>query len=581
MDIFLGKVGLHSRPARLVSVPFWLAAVLFSPLLYAQATSNLAPAISFGDLSGPVRADTFCVLIAVGEDLAFDGLVVADGDVGAGMMHARVELEQGAASDATVFIPGLAALPDIDIIREEDDRIRFDAPLSTVNAAFAALEYRSAGAGDTIDLIANDLQLPSLSAEFRLHIDAQPGAETEFERCRPPPDLRAESDSGDSSSDDITSAPTLTFDVGGLDPGDVVQLLNDDELVSEAIAEGVSLVMTDPSPVVGATALYAVSVNGDAGSAAWSVAVVETTLFNLSGTVSGLAGSGLVLQNFGADDLPISGDGVFTFSSPLADGAFYSVGVLNQPTGPQQDCTVEQGTGQVGGANVTHVMVTCVTDTFTIGGIVKGLVGSGLVLQNNGGDDLSIPTDGEFSFDTALADGTDYEVTVLAHPSVPRQFCSVKQGSGTLAGSNVNNVDVLCVLEPFTLVVIGGSGQSAFFDEPFANLLVARLLDANDAAVVDVDVVFVAPSAGASALLSDGVQPPANELIVRTDGNGVAVVVAIANSSAGCYVVEATSEGSPDVAVFVLTNVNPDPLIFADGFETDLLVPSGVTNCEP
>ena len=43
--------------------------------------------------------------------------------------------------------------------------------------------------------------------------------------------------------------------------------------------------------------------------------------------------------------------------------------------------------------------------TFTVGGSVSGLTGSGLVLQNNGGDNLTIATSGNFTFAMALASG--------------------------------------------------------------------------------------------------------------------------------------------------------------------------------
>jgi hypothetical protein len=84
---------------------------------------------------------------------------------------------------------------------------------------------------------------------------------------------------------------------------------------------------------------------------------------------------------------------------------------------------------------------------FTVGGTVSGLVGSGLVLQNNGGDDLPIATNGEFTFATALADGSSYNVSVLSQPGDPRQTCSINNGSSTLAGADVRDVSVNCLLD--------------------------------------------------------------------------------------------------------------------------------------
>ena len=82
--------------------------------------------------------------------------------------------------------------------------------------------------------------------------------------------------------------------------------------------------------------------------------------------------------------------------------------------------------------------------TFTIGGTVTGLIGTGLVLQNNGGDDLAVAADGAFTFGTALPNGSAYAVTVLAQPTGPAQTCTVAGGSGTVAGANVTSVAVSC-----------------------------------------------------------------------------------------------------------------------------------------
>lgn len=263
-----------------LGVALMLAGPLAAMPVLAQSTSNSAPRISLDGSVQAQRAETLCALLAPASNLSFEGLSVADADVVDGLMHARVELEPGVGSSASVQIPGLAALPGVTILREAPDRIRFNAPLASVNAAFAVLEYRGASAGDMLDLIADDLQLPPLSAEIRLHIDTDPATtEPSFSSCRPPPDLRAESDSGASDEDDITVAGLLLFDVRGVQAGDVIDLLNDDVLIGSTVAQATTAVIADPAPVVDATALYAVSVNGDAGSAAWSVAVLATTVF--------------------------------------------------------------------------------------------------------------------------------------------------------------------------------------------------------------------------------------------------------------------------------------------------------------
>ncbi len=46
--------------------------------------------------------------------------------------------------------------------------------------------------------------------------------------------------------------------------------------------------------------------------------------------------------------------------------------------------------------------------TYTIGGTVTGLAGTGLTLQSPGGPDLAINTNGTFTLATALAGGATY-----------------------------------------------------------------------------------------------------------------------------------------------------------------------------
>ncbi len=92
--------------------------------------------------------------------------------------------------------------------------------------------------------------------------------------------------------------------------------------------------------------------------------------------------------------------------------------VLTQPSAPSQTCTVTSGSGTVGSANVTSVAVTCATGSYTIGGTVTGLVGGGLVLQNNGGDNLTVSANGAFTFPTSVSSGASYAVTVLTQPGV-------------------------------------------------------------------------------------------------------------------------------------------------------------------
>jgi len=201
-----------------------------------------------------------------------------------------------------------------------------------------------------------------------------------------------------------------------------------------------SLIFAGCSSIPGGTSIGSSGSGGNSGG--------SNSTFTIGGTVSGLAGTGLVLQDNGGDNLTITASGAFTFNTAIASGKTYAVTVLTQPSNPAQTCSVASGSGTAT-ANVTTVVVTCTTNavTATIGGTVSGLVsGTSVILQDNGGDSLTITANGAFTFKTPVTGPTDaYAVTVLTQPTSPNQICTVANGSGN-ASANVTNVAVTCVL---------------------------------------------------------------------------------------------------------------------------------------
>jgi hypothetical protein len=85
--------------------------------------------------------------------------------------------------------------------------------------------------------------------------------------------------------------------------------------------------------------------------------------------------------------------------------------------------------------------------TFRLGGTVSGLSGT-LVLQLNGGHDITISGDGEFAFDPTLENGKSYVVTVFSRPI--RQNVSVSNGSGWIYNKHVTDILVECVDKVWT-----------------------------------------------------------------------------------------------------------------------------------
>jgi 6-phosphogluconolactonase len=82
--------------------------------------------------------------------------------------------------------------------------------------------------------------------------------------------------------------------------------------------------------------------------------------------------------------------------------------------------------------------------TYTVGGTLTGLLGSGLVLQINGSDNLAFSANGGFDFGTRLANGAAFAVTVTTQPSNPAQTCTARNASGSINKSDITNVIVSC-----------------------------------------------------------------------------------------------------------------------------------------
>jgi 6-phosphogluconolactonase (cycloisomerase 2 family) len=106
-------------------------------------------------------------------------------------------------------------------------------------------------------------------------------------------------------------------------------------------------VVTDSPGVIRSTAITNVSVTCTINS------------YAVGGTVTGLSGTGLVLEVNGGSDLPVAGDGTFTFAQTLPTGSAYSVTVKSQPSTPRELCTVSDGSGSVASANVSSIAISC------------------------------------------------------------------------------------------------------------------------------------------------------------------------------------------------------------------------------
>lgn len=172
-------------------------------------------------------------------------------------------------------------------------------------------------------------------------------------------------------------------------------------------------------------AISACGGGGGGGGESPTTPTPTPTTYTIGGSVSGLEGSGLTLQNNGADDLDISADGSFTFATAINSGTSYDVRVLTQPSGPIQECSVANSTGTAN-ANVTNVMVSCETPSTSVDSDNDGLtdaqevaIGTSPELEDTDGDGLS---DGfevnNGGFNPLVADLPKVEIEVVGDPSI-------------------------------------------------------------------------------------------------------------------------------------------------------------------
>ena len=208
------------------------------------------------------------------------------------------------------------------------------------------------------------------------------------------------------------------------------------------------------------------------GNSITNVAITcsTVTLYSVGGSINGLNGT-LVIQNNGGDNLTISANGGFTFSTPLPATSSYVITVLTQPVAPLQTCTVANNSGIISASNITNVSITCVTKTYSVGGSISGLAtGEQLILTNNGGGFIAIVGTGAatelFVFATQN-DGSTYNVLTYSSPA--GKTCTASMNTGIVSGANVTNVAVSCITNPLYIVSVNVSGIAS---NPTGSLIV-------------------------------------------------------------------------------------------------------------
>ena len=170
----------------------------------------------------------------------------------------------------------------------------------------------------------------------------------------------------------------------------------------------------------------------------------SNTQISLAINVSGLSGTGLVLQTNLSDNLSITANGIFSFANPMNLNQAYSITILNQPTNPVQSCVISNAIGTiVSSQNIVSITCSIINVLYSLSVNVSGLSGTGLVLQNNLSDNLAVTANGIFNFTNVMTFNQTYSITILTKPSNPDQSCIISSPIGNIV-STQNTVSVVC-----------------------------------------------------------------------------------------------------------------------------------------
>ena len=289
----------------------------------------------------------------------------------------------------------------------------------------------------------------------------------------------------------------------------------------------------------------------------------SATTYTVGGTISGLTASGLVLLDNGGDPTTISANATqFTMNTGLAYGSTYAITVQTQPAGLV--CSVSNGTGTVGAADVTSVSIACVpnfTLLYSFAGGSDGVNPLAVLIQGSDGNFYGTTISGG-----ANNQGTVFKITPSGTETVLYSFAGggsdgahpyagLIQGSdgnfyGTTANGGLGSQGTVFKITPSGTETVlhffaGGNSDGA---TPTAGLVQGS--DGNfygttvSGGPQNYGTVFKITPSGTETLLSGFTAPirPSGALIQGSDGNFYGA--AIGDGDGGGLVFRITPSGS-------------------------------------
>jgi|GEM_PF-1109981 len=346
-----------------------------------------------------------------------------------------------------------------------------------------------------------------------------------------------------------TAGPPATLVVGGSGSGTQTATVN--TMFAQALV--VRVEDNHANAVAGVTVNFAAPTSG---ASALLSATTATTAANGEASVQATANTVA---------------GVYTVSATVAGVATPLTFNLTNTAGTPHDVVPIGGDGSVGGGTTQSAQINTafplplkirVRDEFQnpVAGVIATFNAPGK------GASAQLSAGGQVGTAVSVASDADGEASVIATANSQTGAYTV---SARAAGVAATVSYQLTNTPGNSSTPIGGAMQNTVVGTSFECALIVRLADPQGQPRAGIVVDFVAPSSGASALLSDDGTGGTPTLLATTDADGVASVDAIANDIAGKYIVTAQEEGVPTAAVaqFPLQNLDGAELIFKNGFD--------------
>ena len=173
-----------------------------------------------------------------------------------------------------------------------------------------------------------------------------------------------------------------------------------------------------------------------------------TQTYLLGGAISGLLTNTNVTLADG-NDIVATSNGNFTFPTGVAYNSNFHVSLTN-PNGQTCVFTSNSNTGVMPASNDTNVLVTCTTNTYTLGGAISGLLSNTNVTLSDGNDTIS-HANGPYLFSTLLPYTRAYSITIINPNGQTCAFNPNTVGNGNMPASVVSNANVVCTTNTYPL----------------------------------------------------------------------------------------------------------------------------------